>query len=50
MKRILAALPDVRDLHVYGGLALVAYGLGSWGLAVVGAALWWYGIFRMRGA
>ena len=45
-------VPDGRDLHIYGGLALVAWGLVSspapWLAGIlVGAALWWFGVFRL---
>lgn len=44
--------PDGRDLHAYGGLALLAVGVGGvfggfWGLIVVGTVLTYMGIWRM---
>lgn len=43
--------PDAEDFHVYGGLALIGVGvtLAAWGLAVVGAMLWYLGTFRIKG-
>lgn len=47
MKRF---LPDVVDLHVYGGAVLLAVGLGMWaawaGPAVFGAVLMTLGLRR----
>ena len=43
---------DIRDTHVYGGLALVGYGIwtiaGPLALAVVGAALFYLGVWRAK--
>ena len=46
-----AEKPDGRDLHIYGGLALVGLGLfpliGAAALSVVGAVVVYVGIWRM---
>jgi len=47
----LGIVPDGRDLHIYGGLGLVAYGLWyspvPWLAGIlVGSVLWWMGVFR----
>ena len=46
-----AEKPDVRDLHIYGGLVLVGLGLytliGIAAVAVVGAVLFYVGVWRM---
>lgn len=41
-----------REYHAYGGLILVALGISYmlWGIALVGAALWYMGTFRAGGA
>lgn len=41
--------PDVRDVHIYGGLILLGVGVecSAWGFAVVGAALAYLGVWRM---
>lgn len=51
-KRIIAALPDFRDLHIYAGLVVVgvAGSAGAWGWVAVGVALFYLGVFRMKGA
>lgn len=53
MKRVLSALPDARDFHVYGGLVLIGAGAWqlspAWALVGVGAALAAIGMF-WRGA
>jgi hypothetical protein len=43
--------PDAEDFHVYGGMVLVGVGLtfALWGLAVVGAMLWYLRVFRVKG-
>lgn len=50
MKALRRILPDVIDLHVYGGAALLAFGLGMWatwaGPAVFGAVLMALGLRR----
>lgn len=45
-------VPDGRDWHIYPGMVLAAWGLWSSPLPwlaplVVGAVLWWMGIFRL---
>lgn len=43
---------DLRDLHIYGGLALVGVGLapllGAYTPAAVGAVLFYLGVWRMK--
>ena len=38
-----------RDLHIYGGLILLGWGLRGypWGAAIVGLMLWYMGVFRL---
>ena len=47
-KRVLAALPDFRDIHVYGGLVIIGLAGGTWGWVFVGLALWYLGVFRLE--
>jgi len=47
------AKPDIRDVHIYGGLALAAWGayvqFGAGAcMLLVGAAFWYVGVHRMR--
>lgn len=41
--------PDARDLHIYGGIAMIGAGVewSTWGLVVIGAALAYLGVWRM---
>ena len=43
--------PDAEDFHVYGGMFMVGVGISfqSWGVAVVGAMLWYLRVFRVKG-
>lgn len=45
-------LPDIRDLHVYGGAGLIAWGVSAWyppaWRIVFGAALLYLGLRRPR--
>jgi len=47
-----SALPDFRDLHIYGGLTLFGIAtfqiIGWAGLAATGAFLVYMGVWRMR--
>jgi len=51
VKRLAALRPYARDLHVYGGGALVAGGVAAWSipasLIVFGAVLIFRGVWRL---